>query len=157
MRGPRSPALEEGIRAPMGATGECSAGPHTQCRIHVTLHWLLLIPTSDIKHCDYLYLSFYRRWKSSSKANNTEFSDMSLFRSLVDKDTNSVWPILSMKKNITVQIIYNFCVISLLYQASAHNTFYIIWSTSLRRLSECYSTHNKCPSWHLTNRIPLTW
>ena len=28
VRGPRSPALEKGMRAAMGATRECCAGPH---------------------------------------------------------------------------------------------------------------------------------
>ena len=45
--GPRSHTLEEGMQAVMGATGECSSGPHTQCSIHVD--WFLLISTSDIK------------------------------------------------------------------------------------------------------------
>ena len=60
--GPRSPVLEEGMQAAMGVTGECSAGPHTQCGKHV--HWFLSISASDIKRYNnlYMYLSFYSRW-----------------------------------------------------------------------------------------------
>ena len=59
-RGPRSPALEEGMRVAMGATCECCAGPYAWCSIYV--HWFLLISTSDIKRYNNLYLSFHRRW-----------------------------------------------------------------------------------------------
>ena len=50
-----------------GSTGDCSAGPHTQCSIH-HVHWSLLISTSDIKRYDNLYLSFHHRRESSSKS-----------------------------------------------------------------------------------------
>ena len=52
-RGPRSPALEEGMRAAMGATRERREGPYAQCSIYV--HWFLLISTGDIKRFNNLY------------------------------------------------------------------------------------------------------
>ena len=54
-----------------------------QTPMHSVAHvnWFLLISTSNIKRYYSLYLSFYRRWYSSSKVNNTEFSNMSLYRS----------------------------------------------------------------------------
>ena len=59
-RGPRSPVFEERMRAAMGATGERSAGRPPYLEWHV--YWFLLISTRDIKLCNKLYLSFYRRW-----------------------------------------------------------------------------------------------
>ena len=55
------------------------------------------------------------------------------------------------------EVICNFCVIRLLlYQASAYNTFHIIWRAILHRLSKCYSIHNKGHSWRLTNEPSRT-
>ena len=49
------------------------------------------------------------------------------------------------------EIMWKFCIMRLLYQVSAHDTCYIIWSGILRRLSKCYSIHNNDQSWYLTN------
>ena len=35
-------------------------------------------------------------------------------------------------------------------QGLAYSLFYIIWGAILRRLSKCFSVHNKGKSWHLT-------
>ena len=49
------------------------------------------------------------------------------------------------------EIIWNFCFIRLLYQASVYDIFYIICSAIIHGLSKYHSLHNKGQSWHLTN------
>ena len=51
------------------------------------------------------------------------------------------------------EIIWNFCFIRLLQQASAHNAFHIICRAILSMLSKYYSLHNKGQSWYLTNNL----
>ena len=63
-------------------------------------------------------------------------------------------------QEIDCEITWNVCFLRLrlLYQASAHNAFYIIWWADLRRMSKCYSVHNKGQSWHLTDDHPcMVW
>ena len=60
-------------------------------------------------------------------------------------------PILPIRPKIDHETIWNFCVIRLLHQASAQNTFYFIWNAILHRLSKCYSTQYKGLSRYLTH------
>ena len=44
-----------------------------------------------------------------------------------------------------------FCIMRLLYQASVHNTFHVIWSAMLSRLSKCYPIQNNGQSSYWTS------
>ena len=102
-----------------------------------------MISTSGIKRCNNVYLSFYHRWWSS-KVNNTELSYMPFYKSSADTASTLVWPILS--KIFTVKsysILHYRAAISGLYSQYVSYHF----SAISRRLSKCYSIHNKGQSW----------
>ena len=53
VRRPRSPALEESMRATMGATCECCAGAHTQCSMCIGSYQILPLISSVIITCTF--------------------------------------------------------------------------------------------------------
>ena len=104
------------------------------------MYWYLLFSTSDIKHYDNLYLSFYHRWKSSSKLKkilfiiqvlNSHYINPSLFNFDRKSDREIIWNF----------ALYGYYTIPLLIM------YFKLFERQCR-LSKYYSMHIKGQSWH---------
>ena len=145
VRGPRSPALEERMRAAMGATEERSAGRPPYPEWHV--YWFLSIQVlPDISSlaitCTYLFT-----------ADDNHLQKSTILTSVICRYTGHQQSLHQPKFDHFFLKIWSWnhmgvCVIRLPYFISAHNTFYIIWSTTyiVKILF-----HTQYQSWHLTN------
>ena len=149
MRGLRSPVLGERMQAPMGATRECIAGPiHSVAYVLIpTYSYLFLQVTSSA------IITFTYPFTTNDNHLNKSTIPTSVICCFSGHQESWHHPKFDwLCPKFDREVIWNFCVIRLLlYQASAHNAFYIIWRAILHRLSKCYSIYSKGQSWHLTD------
>ena len=134
----------------VGATGEGSAGRHTQCNLCIGSNQFLLVTSSVIM--TYPFTADDNHLQKSTFLSWVLWYAVSMCSA--EMISSQVWSIFI--RNFDREIIWKFCVIMLLYQASVYNTFCINWRAILCWLSKCYSILKNVQSWHVTSD-PLAW